>query len=201
MLLTQFNKCLFPATLKRIWHAHMHTRELTSAVSQWRQFLLIIRLPNVLLICQKHSSSLGLYDTLFFFFCSKPETSTVAGSKCEEKIPLVNVCELMLSMCVSVSVVSHRGDGLHMQSVFTGLKEIMTIAENPLAISLRSHFSFVCVFLCVHFVRGHGVCCLCKPVCVPCIFFVSTLACTVYYAYPSVTSNKNKNIPDFPLAC
>ena len=107
----------------------------------------------------------------------------------------------MLSMCVSVSVVSHRGDGLHMQSVFTGLKEIMTIAENPLAISLRSHFSFVCVSLCVHFVWGHGVCCLCKPVCVPRIFSVSTLACTVYYAYLSVTGNQNKNIPYFPLAC
>lgn len=28
-----------------------------------------------------------------------------------------------LSMCVFVSVLSHRGDGLHMQNVFTGLKK------------------------------------------------------------------------------
>lgn len=73
-----------------------------------------------------------------------------------------------------------------MQSVFTALEEIMTIAENPPAISLRSHLSVslcvcilcegtvcacVCVWPCVRY--------LCKPMCVPCVIFVSALARTV----------------------
>lgn len=66
-------------------------------------------------------------------------------------IPCVSVHVLML--CVCVPALSHRGDGLHMQSVFTALKEIMTIAENPPAIPLRSHLS---VSLCV--------CILCEKV-------------------------------------
>ncbi len=113
------------------------------------------------------------------------------------------MCTCWCCVCVFVSVLSRRGDGLHMQSVFTALKEIMTMAENPPAISLRSHLSVslcacilceglclhtrcthVCVWACVHY--------LCKPACVPWVIFVSALARTVYHTHLSVTSAKWK---------
>ena len=80
---------------------------------------------------------------------------------------------LCVCVCVFVSVLSHRGDGLHMQSVFTALKEIMTIAENPPAISLRSHLS---VSLCAC-ILSEGKVCMCGRVCVcvcvgACVLFV-----------------------------
>lgn len=61
--------------------------------------------------------------------------------------------------CVFASVLSHRGDELHMQSVFTALTEIMTIAENPPAFSPKANLS--------------------KCMCVLGVIFVFTLAHTV----------------------
>ena len=96
--------------------------------------------------------------------------------------------------CLCVSVLSRRGDGLHMQSVFTGLQEIMTVAENP-PLSLRSHLSAsvcVCVCVCPRSARVHGarVCYPCEHMCDPLVISVSALACRVDHAQRTVTSTE-----------
>lgn len=112
-------------------------------------------------------------------------------------------CAHVDALCKFASLLSHRGDGLHMHSVFTALKEIMTTAENPRAISLRSHLS---VSLCVSApcvwrlgvcMRVH-VCYLSKPLGVPCIF-ASMWAHREHHTHVFMLSRK-KIQPHFPFA-
>ena len=157
-LLSHFNKRLFSTVPKTDVWAYVWGSLNRGNICSWYEYLKDLLFDTYIAFL-----SAFMLHFLFSVPNQRPYLDSsglkVLDSLCERA--RVNAEYVGVSVCVFVSLLSHRGDGLHMQSVFTALKEIMTIAENPPAISLRSHLS---VSLCAC-ILCEGTRCVCVCVC------------------------------------